>query len=51
MLIEEVAQVQFAFPTFTEGVIQAAQMLVRKLGVRAMPQLWSSLGTPPEVPG
>ena len=46
MRIEEVAELQFAFPTFTEGVSQAAQMLVRELGVRAMPQLWSSLSTP-----
>jgi hypothetical protein len=27
-------------------VRQAAQMLVRDLGVRAMPQLWSSLSAP-----
>jgi cation diffusion facilitator CzcD-associated flavoprotein CzcO len=37
MRIEEVAELQFAFPTFTEGVSQAAQMLVRELGVRPMP--------------
>jgi dihydrolipoamide dehydrogenase len=41
--IEEVAELQYAFPTFTEGVHQAAQMIVRDLGVRTMPQLWSSL--------
>ena len=46
MRIEEVAELQYAFPTFTEGVSHAAQMLVRELGVRAMPQLWSSLSTP-----
>jgi dihydrolipoamide dehydrogenase len=46
MRVEEVAELQFAFPTFTEGVSQAAQMLVRELGVRAMPQLWSSLSAP-----
>jgi len=46
MRVEEVAELQFAFPTFTEGVSRAAQMLVRELGVRAMPQLWSSLSTP-----
>jgi hypothetical protein len=44
MRIEEVAELQLAFPTFTEGVGMAAQMLVRNLGVRAMPQVWSSLG-------
>ena len=41
----------FDFPrgtlTFTEGVSMAAQMLVRELGVRAMPQLWGSLSAPP----
>jgi dihydrolipoamide dehydrogenase len=43
MRIEEVAELQLAFPTFTEGVSMAAQMLVRELGVRAMPQIWSGL--------
>jgi dihydrolipoamide dehydrogenase len=47
MRVEEVAELQFAFPTFTEGVGQAAQMLVRELGVRPMPQLWSSLSASP----
>jgi dihydrolipoamide dehydrogenase len=46
MRVEEVAELQLAFPTFTEGVGMAAQMLVRELGVRAMPQLWSSLSAP-----
>ena len=46
MRVEEVAELQFAFPTFTEGVSHAAQMLVRELGVRPMPQLWSSLNPP-----
>ena len=46
MRVEEVAELQFAFPTFTEAVRQAAQMLVRELGVRPMPQLWSSLSPP-----
>jgi pyruvate/2-oxoglutarate dehydrogenase complex dihydrolipoamide dehydrogenase (E3) component len=40
MRVEEVAELQLAFPTFTEGVGLAAQMLVRELGVRAMPQVW-----------
>jgi dihydrolipoamide dehydrogenase len=43
MPIEDVAELQLAFPTFTEGVGMAARMLAHKLGVRAMPQLWSSL--------
>jgi pyruvate/2-oxoglutarate dehydrogenase complex dihydrolipoamide dehydrogenase (E3) component len=46
MRVEEVAELQLAFPTFTEGVGMAAQMLVRELGVRAMPQVWSSLSLP-----
>ena len=49
MRIEDVAELQFAFPTFTEGVNQAAQMVVNQLGVRPMPQLWSSLRTTPSV--
>jgi len=43
MRVEEVAELQFAFPTFTEGVGMAAQMLVRELGVGPMLQLWSGL--------
>jgi dihydrolipoamide dehydrogenase len=43
MRIEEVAELQPAFPTFTEGIGMAAQMLVRDLGIRPMPQVWSSL--------
>ena len=47
MRVEDVAELQFAFPTFTEGVSQAAQMVVNQLGVRPLPQLWSSLGSTP----
>jgi dihydrolipoamide dehydrogenase len=43
MRIEQVAELQLAFPTFTEGVSMAAQMIVNRLGIRAMPGLWSSL--------
>ena len=43
MPIEDVAELQFAFPTFTEGVHHAAQLVVRDLGIRPMPQLWSRL--------
>jgi dihydrolipoamide dehydrogenase len=49
MRIEDVAELQFAFPTFTEGISQAAQMVVNRLGVRPMPQLWSSLNATPSV--
>ena len=51
MRVEEVAELQFAFPTFTEGVSQAAQMVVNKLGVRPLPHLWSSLSSTPSGPG
>ena len=51
MRVEEVAELQFAFPTFTEGVSQAAQMVVNQLGVRPLPQLWSSLSSTPSVLG
>lgn len=49
MRVEDVAELQFAFPTFSEGVSQAAQMIVNQLGVRPMPHLWSSLNTTPSV--
>jgi dihydrolipoamide dehydrogenase len=49
MRVEDVAELQFAFPTFTEGVSQAARMVVNQLGVRPMPQLWSSLNTTPSI--
>ncbi|CAN5597327.1 mercury(II) reductase [soil metagenome] len=49
MRIEDVAELQFAFPTFTEGVSQAAQMVVNQLGVRPMSHLWSSLNVTPSV--
>lgn len=43
MRIEDAAELQLAFPTFTEGVGMAAQMLMRELELRPMPQVWSSL--------
>ena len=45
-LLRPVAELQLAFPTFTEGVGMAAQMVVRDLGVHPMPQVWSSLSAP-----
>ena len=50
MRVEDVAELRPPYPTFTEGVSMAAQMLVRELGVRPMPQIWSSLRAPPEMP-
>jgi pyruvate/2-oxoglutarate dehydrogenase complex dihydrolipoamide dehydrogenase (E3) component len=47
MRIEEVAELEVAFPTFTEGVSQAAQMVVSELGIRPMSRVWSSLSSAP----
>ena len=44
MTVEQVAELQLAFPTFTEGVSMAAQKICRTLGVGRFPQVWSSLG-------
>ena len=49
MRIEDVAELEVSFPTFTEGVSQAAQMVVNQLGVRPMSPLWSSLNSTPSV--
>jgi pyruvate/2-oxoglutarate dehydrogenase complex dihydrolipoamide dehydrogenase (E3) component len=44
MTVEQVAELQLAFPTFTEGVSMAAQKICRALGVGRFPQVWSYLG-------
>jgi pyruvate/2-oxoglutarate dehydrogenase complex dihydrolipoamide dehydrogenase (E3) component len=44
MTIEQVAELQLAFPTFTEAVCMAAQKICRTLGVGSFPQVWSYLG-------
>jgi pyruvate/2-oxoglutarate dehydrogenase complex dihydrolipoamide dehydrogenase (E3) component len=44
MTVEQVAELQFAYPTFTEGVSMAAQKICRKLGIGQFPQVWSYLG-------
>jgi pyruvate/2-oxoglutarate dehydrogenase complex dihydrolipoamide dehydrogenase (E3) component len=41
MRVEHVAELQLAYPTFTEAVGMAAQKLVRELGLAPLPQLWS----------
>jgi dihydrolipoamide dehydrogenase len=43
MRIEDVADLQLAFPTFTEGIGMAARRLVRDLGIRTMHPTWSNL--------
>lgn len=42
--VEQVAELPFAFPTFTEGVSMAAQKLCRAMGIGRFPRLWSDLG-------
>jgi len=44
MTIDQVAELQLAFPTFTEGVSMAAQKICRTLGIGRFPQVWSYLG-------
>jgi pyruvate/2-oxoglutarate dehydrogenase complex dihydrolipoamide dehydrogenase (E3) component len=45
MTVQQVAELQLAFPTFTEGVSMAAQKICRAIGIGAFPQAWSYLGT------
>ncbi len=44
MSVEQLAEVQFAFPTFTEAVSMAAQKVCRTIGVGRFPSAWSYLG-------
>jgi hypothetical protein len=41
--VEQVAELQPAFPTFTEAVGMAAAHIVRQLGVAAWAPTWSEL--------
>jgi pyruvate/2-oxoglutarate dehydrogenase complex dihydrolipoamide dehydrogenase (E3) component len=43
MRIEQLAELQLAYPTFTEAVGMAAQKLMRELGLAPLPQLWSDI--------
>jgi pyruvate/2-oxoglutarate dehydrogenase complex dihydrolipoamide dehydrogenase (E3) component len=45
MTIEQLAEMQFAFPTFTEAVSMAAQKVCRSLGTGRFPPAWSYLGS------
>ncbi|HWZ20804.1 MAG TPA: NAD(P)/FAD-dependent oxidoreductase [Ktedonobacteraceae bacterium] len=47
MRVEKVAELQLAYPTFTEAVGMAAQKLVRELGLAPLPQLWSDIKSTP----
>jgi pyruvate/2-oxoglutarate dehydrogenase complex dihydrolipoamide dehydrogenase (E3) component len=42
--VEQVAELQLAYPTFTEGVSMAAQKVCRAIGIGSFPQAWSFLG-------
>jgi pyruvate/2-oxoglutarate dehydrogenase complex dihydrolipoamide dehydrogenase (E3) component len=48
--VEQLAELQLAFPTFTEALGMAAQQLVRELGVARMPPSPSDLA-PASQPG
>ncbi|MGB3257638.1 MAG: NAD(P)/FAD-dependent oxidoreductase [Ornithinimicrobium sp.] len=43
--VEHVADLQFAFPTFTEAVSMAAQKICREIGLGDFPYVWSYLGS------
>ncbi len=45
MNVEKLAEMQFAFPTFTEAVSMAAQKVCRSLGIGQFPPFWSYLGS------
>ena len=44
MKVEQLAEMQFAYPTFTEAVSMAAQKLCRSIGIGHFPPAWSYLG-------
>ena len=47
LTVEQVAAIPFAFPTVTEAVGMAAQMICRELDVGQFPQVWGTLGPAP----
>jgi hypothetical protein len=42
--VEQVAELQLAYPTFTEAVSMAAQKICRAVGIGNFPRAWSYLG-------
>jgi pyruvate/2-oxoglutarate dehydrogenase complex dihydrolipoamide dehydrogenase (E3) component len=44
MTVAQVAELQYAFPTFTESVAMAAQKICRELEIGEFPMMWSNLG-------
>jgi pyruvate/2-oxoglutarate dehydrogenase complex dihydrolipoamide dehydrogenase (E3) component len=49
MTVEQVAELPFAFPTFTEGISMAAQKICGEVRIGHFPPVWSYLG-PDEEP-
>jgi pyruvate/2-oxoglutarate dehydrogenase complex dihydrolipoamide dehydrogenase (E3) component len=45
LTVEQVAELQLAYPTFTEGVSMAALKVCRTIGAGNFPQAWSYLGS------
>jgi hypothetical protein len=45
MTVAQVAELQLAYPTITEGVSMAAQKICRTIGIGRFPQVWSYLGS------
>ena len=44
MKVEQIAELPFAFPTYTEGITMAAQKVCSKLNIGDFPPVWSYLG-------
>ncbi len=44
MSVEQIGELPFAFPTFTEAVSMAAQKICRRIDVGRFPAVWSYLG-------
>ena len=40
--VEEIAELPFAFPTFTEAVSMAAQKICREIRLGRFPQVWGN---------
>jgi hypothetical protein len=44
MSVEQIGELPFAFPTFTEAVSMAAQKICRRIDIGRFPAVWSYLG-------
>jgi pyruvate/2-oxoglutarate dehydrogenase complex dihydrolipoamide dehydrogenase (E3) component len=51
MTVEQLAEMQFAYPTFTEAVSMAAQKACRTIGIGQFPPAWSYLGPESSLAG